>query len=61
MKETDAKPSLRISHIVYGRTFENGRVKYLVDSTALVTSAQYPKKWYCGDGGPDVSRLRVLG
>ena len=31
MKESDAKPSLRISHIVYGRKHENGRVKYLVD------------------------------
>ena len=31
MKESDAKPSLRISHIVYGRRHENGRVKYLVD------------------------------
>ena len=32
MKEIEPKPSLRISHIVYGRTAENGRVKYLVDS-----------------------------
>jgi len=31
MQETNEKPSLRISHIVYGRTAENGRVKYLVD------------------------------
>jgi hypothetical protein len=31
MKESEAKPSLRISHIVYGRQHENGRVKYLVD------------------------------
>jgi hypothetical protein len=31
MKETSPKPALRISHIVYGRKHENGRVKYLVD------------------------------
>lgn len=31
MKETEAKPSLRISHIVYGRASVNGRVTYLVD------------------------------
>jgi hypothetical protein len=31
MKESDSKPSLRISHIVYGRQHEKGRVKYLVD------------------------------
>jgi VRR-NUC domain len=30
MRRTGANPALRISHIVYGRTTEKGRVKYLV-------------------------------
>lgn len=29
--DPDSKPSLRISHIVYGRTNEGKRVKYLID------------------------------
>jgi hypothetical protein len=31
MKETEAKPALRISHIVYGRQASGNRVLYLVD------------------------------
>ena len=31
MKETEAKPALRISHIVYGRQASGNRVFYLVD------------------------------
>lgn len=31
MKETEAKPALRISHIVYGRQLVKNRVYYLVD------------------------------
>ena len=31
MREEDQKPSLRISHIVYGRESAGNRVKYLVD------------------------------
>lgn len=31
MKETEAKPALRISHIVYGRQASGNRVQYLVD------------------------------
>ncbi len=31
MKEVDAKPALRISHIVYGRQHTGNRVTYLVD------------------------------
>lgn len=31
MKETEAKPALRISHIVYGRQASGNRVVYLVD------------------------------
>lgn len=31
MKETEAKPALRISHIVYRRQASGKRVTYLVD------------------------------
>lgn len=31
--EANRAPRLGISHIVYGRTYENGRVRYLVDPT----------------------------
>ncbi len=43
MKETDVKPSLRISHIVHGRESRGNRVYYLVDSKGQGTLSAVPE------------------
>jgi hypothetical protein len=50
MKEATAKPSLRISHIVYGRQHSGNRVTYLVDPRGQGTLRAVPeavvlKRW----------------
>lgn len=50
MKETEAKPALRISHIVYGRLASGNRVFYLVDPKGqgderAVPEAVVLKRW----------------
>jgi hypothetical protein len=63
MKETEAKPALRISHIVYGRQASGNRVLYLVDpkgqgeeravAESLVLKRwrkrQFPGHTFCGE------------
>ena len=43
MRETEAKPSLRISHVVYGRESRGNRVFYLVDPKGLGTLKAAPE------------------
>ena len=50
MKETSAKPALRISHIVYGRMAVKNRVHYLIDpkgkgSEHAVPESVVLKRW----------------
>lgn len=50
MKEDEAKPSLRISHIAYGRELRGNRVYYLVDPKGHGTQRAVPetvvlKRW----------------
>ena len=44
MRETDAKPSLRISHIVYGRENAGGRVTYLIHPKGLGEERAIPEQ-----------------
>lgn len=43
MKETEVKPSLRISHIVHGRESRGNRVYYLVDPKGQGTMSAVPE------------------
>lgn len=47
MKETEAKPALRISHIFIGRKPVGNRVSYLVDPQGRALPAQWPMAWAC--------------
>ena len=43
MKDTNIKPSLRISHIVYGRIAVGNKVKYLIDSSGTGEERAIPE------------------
>lgn len=43
LKETEAKPALRISHIVYGREHAGNRVTYLIDPKGLGKKRAVPE------------------
>lgn len=61
MKETEAKPALRISHIVYWRRSEGRRVTYLVDPRGEATSAIAEEVALALAGAGGDSRLRLGG